>query len=90
MIHDLKTWPEFYKHIASGEKTFEMRYADRKYQVGDILELGEYEPDEGYTGEFTRRKVTFILAGDGFGIQEGWVCMAIRPLLPEEITNENP
>jgi hypothetical protein len=52
MIHSLKCWPEYFQAIKSGKKTFEIRYNDRNYQVGDFLELHEFDPEENrYTEE---------------------------------------
>lgn len=42
--HNLKTWPEFFKRVLSGEKTFEYRKNDRNFQPGDNLILEEYDP----------------------------------------------
>ena len=44
MTHSLKTWPEYFKAVKSGDKTFEIRKDDRQFMVGDIIELLEYEP----------------------------------------------
>lgn len=73
--HDLKIWPEYFKHIQTGEKNFELRYDDRGYKAGDILNLKEWEQKEGYTGKEIEVKVTYILSGTG--LQKGWVIMAI-------------
>ena len=35
--HYIKILPEYYNAIDSGEKSFEVRYNDRNYQVHDIL-----------------------------------------------------
>lgn len=42
----LKTWPEFYRAMQSGEKTFEIRRDDREppYAVGARLELVYFDP----------------------------------------------
>lgn len=49
--HDLKIWPEHFAAVVSGDKTFEVRVNDRDYQVGDVLHLQEYDPeDERYSG----------------------------------------
>src|SRR3954470_11426726 len=40
--HELKCWPEFYKALVSGEKTFELRKNDRGFRVGDVLWLREW------------------------------------------------
>ena len=37
--HYIKILPEYFKAIESGEKTFEVRFNDRNYQVHDILHL---------------------------------------------------
>jgi hypothetical protein len=80
-IHELKTWPEFYERIISGEKTFEVRKDDRGFRVGDVLRLREWrrlsiDPTYGsYTGRETLRPVTYVLSG--WGLDLGYVCMAL-------------
>jgi acyl-coenzyme A synthetase/AMP-(fatty) acid ligase len=39
MIHTLKIWPEYYKEVESGLKTFEFRNNDRNFKTGDLVEL---------------------------------------------------
>jgi hypothetical protein len=53
MTHDLKTWPEYYKDVAAGVKTFELRRSDRNYQVGDTLLLREFAPCKTCSGRGT-------------------------------------
>lgn len=88
MTHALKTWPEFFKLIESGEKTFEIRYGnDRKFRVGDTLLLQEYDPskilDERYTGNQIEVVVTHIMNGwdvsRAFGLDHDFVIMSIKP-----------
>jgi hypothetical protein len=43
-VHELKTWPEYFKAIKKGEKTFELRKNDRDFEKGDILVLREFIP----------------------------------------------
>jgi hypothetical protein len=81
--HDLKTWPEFFRLVCSGEKTFEVRYNDRSFRVGDTLLLREWKSGE-YTGQSTRRIVTYILTGPAFGIESGYVCMSLGVLSANE------
>ncbi len=64
-LHELKAHPQYFKKLISGEKTFEIRKNDRNFQVGDILELQEWNPDNlEYTGKSTKRIVTYIIWGD--------------------------
>jgi glyoxylate utilization-related uncharacterized protein len=86
MTHALKTWPEFYKAIESGEKTFELRRNDSPFKVGDILLLQEYDPKKReYTGNETKRTITYILQGDvnKFGLFADFCVMSIKDCFPD-------
>jgi len=79
MIHELKTWEEFFGPILTGNKTFEIRKNDRNYKVGDTLRLLSYDPiKEQYTGGVATRKVTYILEGGNWGLEKGFVIMGIQ------------
>lgn len=84
MIHELKTWPQYFKRIDDGSKTFEIRRNDRGFQQGDTLRLREYNPDgdhdecaddkcttKRYTGYEAFRKVGFVASGTLFGLALG-------------------
>jgi hypothetical protein len=76
--HKLKTWPEYYEAIIADVKLFELRVNDRDFQVGDYLDLQEWDPKTcEYTGRSTLRHVLYILRGPEFGIAEGYVAMSI-------------
>ena len=76
MKHILKTWPEYFQAVWSGEKTFEVRVYDRDYQVGDVLVLKEFDPKtKEYTGSALCKKVTYLI-GEPFA-KEGTVIMAL-------------
>lgn len=77
MIHALKIETEFFKKVASGEKTFEIRENDRHYQVGDYLALNEYNREESkYTGRQCLVRVDYILNDTRF-LRENYVAMSI-------------
>lgn len=62
MIIEKKIWPEYFKKIKSGEKTFELRLADWKCKPGDILILKEWDPKtKTLTGNEVKKEVTYVL-----------------------------
>jgi hypothetical protein len=75
MHHDLKTWPQYFQRVVSGEKTFELRKNDRGFQLGDTVTLKEFDPflknrlgkEPGrYTGNEAKFRVGYIMpVGDG-------------------------
>lgn len=46
--HKLKIWPEYFKAVKDGRKTFEVRVNDREFQFGDAVVLEEWDPDRDY------------------------------------------
>jgi len=78
--HQLKTWPMYFQAIQQASKNFELRRNDRNFQVGDVLELQEWDPTgETYTGQSVLRLVTYILFGPFDGLEKGFVCMSTWP-----------
>jgi len=81
MIHRLKTWPDEFMAIVSGDNTFEYRLNDRGFKCGDCLILEEYDPKtDEYTGMQVTREITYILGNLKFGLPEGYVVMAVKPV----------
>lgn len=77
-IHELKTWPEFFQAIKHGFKTWELRKNDRDYQLGDYLNLREYNPiTKEYTKDKLLKRVNYIVKGPRFGLERGFVIMGI-------------
>lgn len=77
--HQLKIWPPQFEPVADGRKRFEVRWNDRDYRVGDILDLQEWDPStKDYTGRSTEQVVTHILQGE-FGLPPTLCVMSIRP-----------
>lgn len=86
--HELKTDPQVYDAVAFGGKTFEIRYNDRDFQVGDTLllrrtEYSGLEMQNGSPLEFSGKAslwtVTYVLHGPLYGLNSGWVIMSIVP-----------
>lgn len=78
--HKVKCWTEYFDAIGRGEKTFEVRLNDRNYKIGDRLVLSEWDPDrEAYTGRSLSFRITYVLPGGNFGIQDGYCVLSIQP-----------
>ena len=60
MTHALKIRPEYFDAVQAGRKPFELRRNDRGFQVGDLVELREWD-GERYTGRTVIRRITYTL-----------------------------
>ena len=79
-VHELKTWPDYFRALWSGEKTFEVRFDDRGYQRGHRLRIREIDSrlpcscGHGYHADdcsrYTGRVVTARI---------GYVCSSTPP-----------
>ncbi|NIO30181.1 MAG: DUF3850 domain-containing protein [Gemmatimonadetes bacterium] len=82
--HELKTWPESFKALFEGRKTFEWRRDDRGFEEGRLLILREWDPETGaYTGQELIAEVSYVLRG-GFGMPGGYCVMSLKDVLPFE------
>lgn len=90
MTHKLKTWPQYWDAVASGDKTFEVRRDDRGFQKGDEVELlkcsekwrfGDYAIDMDIVTQkpkhVLRKRITYVLTGGQFGIEPGFVVLGL-------------
>lgn len=77
--HELKCWPEFFRCIEDGSKTFELRKDDRGFHVRDVLWLREWHKGD-YTGRDARRTVSYVLSG--IWLEPGYVVMGLLPAAP--------
>lgn len=79
MIHEVKTWPEYFDAVRSGAKTFEVRKNDRPYAVSDLLVQRKWDPrTESYVDEPSLwHRITYVLQGGQFGIEDGYVVLGL-------------
>ena len=76
VMHQLKIDPEYFRAVASGDKTFEIRYNDRGYQKGDIVHLLPYEGSchvQPYEGLMF--VITYVT---GFNQKDNWVVFGLK------------
>lgn len=61
VIHRVKSWTMFFMGIIDGTRTSDIRLDDRRYCVGDILMLHEFDPvKQEYTGRVQDATITYI------------------------------
>ena len=73
----LKTLPQYFEEVRSGNKTFELREDDRTYKVGDKLRLLEFDYGT-YTGRECHRTISSILKDvEQYGLKKGFVILAL-------------
>jgi hypothetical protein len=46
-IYELRCWPEHFKAISEGRKTFDVRRDDRGFKVGDVVTFHAWDPSSG-------------------------------------------
>lgn len=83
MRHDLKIKQCYLCHIVEGKKSFEVRFNDRDYQVGDTIRFLPLE-DENYSAydilnPIPEYRIVYVMS-NFIGLAEGYVAMSIVPL----------
>ena len=85
--HVLKTDHVVFQDVLDGNKTFEIRFNDRDYQVGDLVILKETEftgeqvrsgQPLVYTGREIQKRISYVLSS--YGLHEGWVILGIQDI----------
>lgn len=80
MIHKVKIEKRFYDRLLTGRKSFEIRRNDRDYQVGDLLEFSVV--DTHGVPETMRVRWHIDYLHHGYGMEEGFVALAVKPERP--------
>jgi hypothetical protein len=83
--HTLKCWPNYFDAVERGEKNFEVRRDDRGFQKGDTIVLQRTLPDRLHVHDCDergnpieiRRTISWVLTGGQFGIEPGYVVLAL-------------
>ena len=66
-----KILPEYFEAVQENRKKFELRKDENNIQVGDELILEEWNGE--YTGNYTWRKVTYVLRNvPEYGLKDGY------------------
>lgn len=79
MIHELKTLPQYFNAVVSGEKSFEVRKLDRPFHKGDLLALNEFDAEtKCYTGNSCLVYIDYILTDSEY-VKSGYAILGIKP-----------
>ena len=63
--HSVKSWPAFFEPISKGIRTHELRRNDRRYEIGDRLDLHEFDPSKSaYTGRVCTVEITSMTSAE--------------------------
>lgn len=66
---ELKSWPETFTRILDGTKRYEVRKADRDFQVGQMVRLREWDPQtQLYTGREATIRITHLTPAGKFDL----------------------
>ncbi|MDE2106738.1 MAG: DUF3850 domain-containing protein [Patescibacteria group bacterium] len=80
--HLLKTVEPWWSAVECGSKQFEVRRDDRGFALGDVLILRRFDPLRPTMMDAdradVRKRVSYILPGGQFGIEEGYVVMGLE------------
>lgn len=74
MKHELKVYPQYFKALWCGDKTFEIRINDRHFEERDEICLQEHE-DGDYTGREIDGIITYLT---DFEQKKGYVVFSFR------------
>ncbi len=74
--HYVKILPKYYMDVEKGIKTFEIRFNDRGYKVGDFLHLQEFCGGE-YTGRTIDREICYMIDSPEY-CKEGFVVLGLK------------
>lgn len=89
--HELKTDPSAFDALWDEIKSYELRKNDRKFKVGDILDLRDFDAELGtYGGRWIIAEVTHMTPGGKYGLPTWLCCMSIRILSKHLASEKRP
>lgn len=88
MNHVVKSWSMFYRDIEKGIRTSDIRLNDRRYAIGDTMQLLEFNPLEfKYTGRESMVEITYIQTNKSnpcaisqFALHDDYVVLSIKKI----------
>lgn len=62
-IHRLKSVPDTFDPIESGERTFDIRLDDRGFKIGDLVQFVRWDEARQMAGRTVRKRIVYLLYG---------------------------
>lgn len=86
IVHVLKTEAPYYEAVATEEKTFEVRFNDRNFKVGDYLLLRDFDAaSKTLLHRKLVRRVSYVLTHEQFhGVSPGFAVLGLALTTHEE------
>jgi len=81
-LHHLRADAPSYRAVLNNAKSVEIRFNDRNFEVGDLLNLCEQNVWLVFTGRSLRVQVTHIDRDCDCGLADGFVALSFRRLDP--------
>lgn len=78
-IHWLKILPRYFHALSTRRKSFELRFNDRDYRVGDNVIFQMWSPAAGMHGRTLPMTITYITDYPE-GLRPGYVVLGVKPL----------
>ena len=83
--HILKIVPIYFEAVRQGFKTFEVRFNDRYYKVGDYVHFVNIDGKEFETQENNLFKITYVLEGVAeYGLKDGFCIFSLMRVIDNE------
>jgi hypothetical protein len=77
-VHELKILNEYFIHVKSGLKTFELRKNDRDFIAGDVVVLKEIDEEkQSFTGRIISKNITYVLHGGVYGLEKDYCIIGL-------------
>ena len=77
-FHEKKILPQYFKDVKEGRKNFELRKDDCDYQIGDLIQLQEWNYGT-YTGETITKEIAYILRDcPEYGLAPGFCILGLK------------
>jgi len=77
--HQLKIQRKYWIDITTGFKTFEIRFNDRNFKVGDLIQFNVVNDSGEVVSQMLQKYIITYILDYPDALKEGYVVLAIKP-----------